>query len=123
MVGGHGGLSGPRQPLRASNTRSPAAAVAPAPSVRIERAISTAETPSPASRTRRSLRIIAPVMSFSLSEEFENVRLWRSDLVAKAEISRSSGSSSRRIDPLATSDEVACAPCAQPVIGVIDILG
>jgi hypothetical protein len=26
MVGGHGGLSGPRQPLRASNTRSPTAA-------------------------------------------------------------------------------------------------
>jgi len=35
-------------------------------------------------------------------EEFENVRFWRFDLVAKAEISRSSGSSSRRIDPLAT---------------------
>src|ERR1700722_19914396 len=66
MLGGHGGLSGPRPPLRASNTRSPTAAVPPAPSPRIERAISTAENAqfsrqqNPQKRPRRCTCHVVP---------------------------------------------------------------
>jgi hypothetical protein len=59
-------------PARASRsgrqTRAPPQRRSRRPSVRIERAISNAETPSPASRTRRSVRIVAPVMSFRLCQ-------------------------------------------------------